>query len=93
MGVEIHRRQYAFIFVWLTALTALEVGVVYMPIARTLLISSLILLAIAKAILVSFFYMHLGHESRIMRRTIAFCLSLPAVYAVVLIAEAGWRML
>jgi caa(3)-type oxidase subunit IV len=93
MGVEIHRRQYWFIFVWLTALTALEVGVVYLPIARGLMISALLLLAVAKAALVGFFYMHLGHETRLMRRTVAFCMAIPAVYAAILITEAGWRLL
>jgi len=93
MSVEVHRKQYWFVFVWLTCLTALEVGVVYTPIDRHLMISALILLALAKAALVGFFYMHLGHETRLMRRTVAFCMGIPAIYAVVLIAEASWRLL
>jgi len=93
MSVETHRKQYVQIFVWLTALTALEVGIVYLDIARSLMITGLIGLAIAKAALVAGFYMHLNHETPILRRTVYFCLGVPAFYAVVLISEAAWRML
>lgn len=93
MSAANHRREYGFIFIWLTALTALEVGVVYLPIAKALMVTGLIGLALAKATLVALFYMHLKSETQIFRRVIGYCLAIPAVYAVVLIAEAGWRML
>ena len=93
MGQLVSRKQYWAIFVWLTVLTALEVGVAYMPVAKTLTIIALLSLALAKAALVANYYMHLGHETRLLRRIIAYCMALPAVYAMVLIVEATWRML
>ena len=93
MAVEVHRKQYVAIFVWLTVLTVLEVAVVKFDISKGLLISALVLLAVAKAALVANYYMHLNHESPIMRRTVTYCLAIPVVYASVLIAEAAWRLL
>lgn len=92
--VHIDRKQYWVIFVVLTVLTALEVGVVYVPgIGKSSLIAVLILLAVVKAAIVALFYMHLNHDTSIMKWSIALPLSMPAVYAVVLIGDAAWRML
>lgn len=88
-----HRQRYVIIYVWLTFLTVLEVGMIYLPVPKSLMISALILLALAKAVLVALFYMHLSTETPLLRRLIAVCLGLPALYAVVLIGEATWRML
>ncbi len=58
------RRQpnYLAIFIALAVLTAIEVGVTYLPIPR---IPVLIPLAIFKAGLVVLFYMHLKSDSRV----------------------------
>lgn len=45
------------------------------------------------AVCVALFYMHLKHETRFLKITVAIPLAMPALYAVVLIAEAMWRML
>jgi len=91
---HVNRKEYFVIFVALAVLTVLEVGLVKVPgIAKQLVVSGVILLALTKASLVGLFYMHLKHETRILKLTVAVPLSMPAVYAVVLIAEAGWRML
>jgi hypothetical protein len=37
--------------------------------------------------------MHLKHETPILRRSIAIPMSLPAFYALILIAEGAWRRL
>ena len=90
--VEHHRKQYWVVFVVLFVLTALEVGVVYIPgIARGLLVSALVLLALAKAAFVMLFFMHLKNEVRRLRWTVMAPFALPALYAVVLIFEASWR--
>jgi caa(3)-type oxidase subunit IV len=90
---HVSRKEYWVIFGALTVLTGLEVGIVYIPgIARGLMISALILLALAKAGLVGFFYMHLKHETKIMRWGIIIPLATPGVYAFVLMAEAAWRL-
>ena len=87
-----HRREYIVIFVWLIVLTVLEVGIVYVPgIAKGLLISALVLMAVAKAGLVALYYMHLNSETTWLKATVAIPMAIPAVYAVVLVAEASWR--
>jgi cytochrome c oxidase subunit IV len=91
---HVNRKEYAAIFVALTVLTLVEVGVVYVPgIAKPLLVSALCGLALVKAALVGLFYMHLRHETRVLQLTVAIPLATPVLYAVVLIAEAAWRML
>jgi cytochrome c oxidase subunit 4 len=88
------RKEYFIVFAALAALTAAEVGVVYMPgIGKTPTILALIGLAVAKASLVGLFYMHLKRETRVLKLTVAIPLCTPAVYAVVLIADAAWRLL
>ena len=92
--VHVDRKQYWVIFVVLAVLTALEVGVVYVPgISKNSLVTALILLAGVKAAIVAIYYMHLNHDTSIMKWSIALPLSIPAVYAVVLIGDAAWRML
>lgn len=91
---HVNRKEYWVIFGALAVLTALEVGVVYVPgIGKGLLVSALILLAIGKAALVALFYMHLKHETRVLKLTVAIPMAVPAVYAVVLILEGAWRYL
>lgn len=87
-------RNYLVVFGMLCALTAAELGVVYVPgISRALLISALVLLAVAKAALVLLSYMHLSSETRALKLTVVIPLCLPALYAVVLMADAVWRHL
>ncbi|MCG5054362.1 MAG: cytochrome C oxidase subunit IV family protein [Myxococcales bacterium] len=88
------RKAYVLVFLLLTLLTVAEVGVVYVPaVSRALLISALVLLALAKAGLVLMTYMHLGHEARALRLTVLVPFVFPALYAFVLMAEASWRFL
>lgn len=90
---ENHRKEYWVVFLVLIVLTGLEIGVVYVPgIARPLLVSALVLLALAKAAFVMLFYMHLKHEVKVLKLTVMLPFALPALYALVLIFEAGWRM-
>ena len=91
---HVNRKQYWIIWVYLLILTFLEVALVYVPgIAKPLLVSALFLLAIVKATLVGLFYMHLKHETKILRVSVAIPMASPVLYAAVLIAEAGWRLL
>ena len=91
--VHINRKEYWVIFVVLGVLTILEVGVVDVPIAKNLIITALVGLAIVKAAIVALFYMHLNHNTRIMKLSIALPLSIPAIYAVILIMDAQMRLL
>jgi len=91
---HVDRKQYMIIFLVLGVLTALEIGVVqFKSIDRTLMLVALIGLAVTKAAFVGLYYMHLKYETRILKLTIAIPMATPAVYALVLIAEATYRAL
>jgi caa(3)-type oxidase subunit IV len=93
MSAHVNRKEYWTIFVVLFVLTVLEVGVVYLHIPKTPLFIALSGLALVKATCVGLFFMHLKHETPILRRSIAIPMSLPAFYALILIAEGAWRRL
>lgn len=90
---SVSRKQYLLVFTLLAALTALELGVTKLGLGRTTLIWLLVALAASKAAFVLLFYMHLKQETRGLRLSVAIPLALPGLYALVLIAEAGWRLL
>jgi cytochrome c oxidase subunit IV len=58
--------NYIGVFVWLAALTAVEVAVVYMPLTRLAMAAILVVLAFTKASLVALYFMHLKFERRTM---------------------------
>jgi cytochrome c oxidase subunit 4 len=74
-------RRYLQVFAWLAVLTAVEIAVIYMPIARLAIVLMLIMLAATKAALVAMFYMHLSVE----KRTLALIALTPAVLCVFLV--------
>jgi cytochrome c oxidase subunit IV len=91
---HVDRKQYLKIFGALIVLTALEVGVVYITsIPKTVLVIMLLSMALGKAALVALQFMHLSHETKWMKYMVAIPFSAPALYAVVLITEAAWRLL
>ncbi len=89
------RKVYWVIFVVLAVLTLLEVGVAApeLGINRTTVGFLLVGMALSKAALVGWFYMHLNHEMKALKLTVALPFFFPALYAVVLITEAGWRLI
>ncbi len=54
--------NYMKVFGWLIVLTILEVGVVYLHLPKLAMASALILMALAKAFLVAWYFMHLRNE-------------------------------
>jgi cytochrome c oxidase subunit 4 len=87
------KKEIWTIFVILCALTLLELGVVYLHIAKGLMISALIGLALAKAYTVAMYYMHLKGETKVMKFMIYLPMMFPALYAVVLMLEAIVRLI
>ena len=79
------------VFVVLVVLTGLELGVVYLPINKKLIVTGLVGLALAKAYTVAMHYMHLKGETRVMKFVVYLPMVFPALYAVVLMFEAVWR--
>jgi caa(3)-type oxidase subunit IV len=92
-GHKVNLREVFTIFVVLAVLTVLEVGVAKIPgISTTLKDLALVSLAVTKAALVGLYYMHLKNETKILKLTVAIPMATPAVYALVLITEAAWRL-
>jgi cytochrome c oxidase subunit 4 len=86
--------QYFVVFGALCVLTLVELGVATTSgIARPAAVVALISLAVAKAALIALFYMHLRFETRILRLTVLGPLAAPAAYGIILMAEAGVRVL
>lgn len=95
MGYAAHpsRKQYWLIWLYLLILTLAEVGVANISsLAKSWVVSALLLLALVKAALVGLFYMHLVHETNVFKLSVAIPMATPVLYAVVLIAEASWRL-
>ena len=91
--VHINRKEYWVIFLLLFVLTLVEVGVVFVPgIDKSLLISALVGMALVKACIVGWFFMHLSHDTASIRNGVAIAMSIPFFYALVLIADALWRL-
>jgi cytochrome c oxidase subunit IV len=86
-----HKKQYIVIFVILAVLTGLEIWVAEIPgISKIGKGSSLTFLALGKAFLVAYYYMHLKEETKWMK-FIAAVPVMAAVYATVLCLEATFK--
>jgi caa(3)-type oxidase subunit IV len=95
-GASLHTepREVLAVFGGLLLLLLVEVGLVKTPgISTGAVRLALLSLAVTKAVLIGFFFMHLKHETRVLRFTVLGPLALPAVYALVLMADAAWRLL
>ena len=87
----VNRKEYWIIFVVLAVLTVLEVGVAMVHGQKVAVVTALIGLALAKAAIVALFYMHLKHETKILKLSVAIPLATPIFYALVLVSEGVWR--
>jgi cytochrome c oxidase subunit 4 len=80
------------VFAALALLTAIEVAVAkVLHDSRGTMIALLILLAVTKAGMVAYYYMHLGDEKRGLKLTVGLPLLFPPLAAVVLVIEAMAR--
>lgn len=86
-----HFKLYMIIFVALALLTLIEVIIPELDnVTQFFKASSLTLLAIGKAFLVAYFYMHLNEETRWLK-FIAIVPASAAIYAAVVILESLYR--
>jgi cytochrome c oxidase subunit 4 len=84
------KKEYIIIMFILAILTVVEVGIAKYTTGMTKN-GGLVVLALAKALLVALFYMHLKSETRSLKLVIAVPLVFPFLYAVVLMAESVAR--
>lgn len=91
---HVDRKEYLKIFIALFVLTIVEVGVVEVPWLaerKGMMILALTVLAVYKAFLVLWFFMHLKHDSKPLRVGVIYSAIFPVLYALGLIAEGIWR--
>ena len=82
MSEAVHEEpNYMGVFWWLLVLTILEIGVIYAPLVKVVIVILLIGLALTKATLVALYYMHLRFE----KRTVGMIAVVPLVLCVFLI--------
>jgi len=95
MAAHVDRKTYWIVFGSLAVLTVLEILVALpsMGVPKVPKVIALIAMALSKASLVGLFFMHLKHEMRALKLTVALPFVFPAIYAVVLIGEASWRLI
>jgi cytochrome c oxidase subunit 4 len=82
--------NYIGIFLFLAALTAVELGIAFLPWPKTLLIVLLIFLALWKALLVALYYMHLRYEPTRLRLLAIAPLPLAVILVVAVTREFRW---
>jgi cytochrome c oxidase subunit IV len=82
MATATHKHpNYMAIFWWLTILTVVELGVVFMPMSKMTIGVLLCALALAKAALVAAYFMHLKFETK----TLTWIAFTPLAIAILLI--------
>lgn len=62
MAEEHAAPNYWMIWLYLFVLTVIEIAVIYMPVAKLIIVILLVGLAVSKALLVAMFFMHLRFE-------------------------------
>lgn len=85
-----HTKEYVIVFLVLTFLTVLELMIPDLKTAYAYKAAGLIGLAVAKAVIVAYFYMHLKEETRWMKLIACIPIS-AAFYAVGLVLESMYR--
>jgi cytochrome c oxidase subunit 4 len=86
-----HKKSYIIIFVVLAVLTALEIWAAEIPgLSKFQKGSALTGLALGKAFLVAYYYMHLNEETKWLKFIAAIPI-MAAVYATVLCLEASFK--
>lgn len=84
---EIHHPNYIGVWVGLAVLTAIELGVAFLPWAKLTLVLVLIGLAVWKALLVALYYMHLRYEPNRLRILAMAPLPLAVILVIAVITE------
>ncbi len=90
VGHKSHRKEYFIVFLVLTALTIVELIIPNMTLTQIAKGSSLIFLALGKATIVGWFYMHLNVETKWMRFIALIPIS-AFLYAAMVILESLYR--
>lgn len=85
-----HKKEYIYIFVILGILTIIEIWMADLPLSKMAKGSGLTALALGKALIVAYYYMHLKQETKWVK-FIAVLPVMAAVYATVLCLEVIYK--
>jgi cytochrome c oxidase subunit 4 len=87
MAEEHASPNYWLVWLYLFILTVVEIAVIFMPIARVLLVIALVSLALTKAALVAAYFMHLRFEVRTLALIALTPLFLGALFIFILLPD------
>lgn len=85
-----HKKEYLIIFAVLAILTAVEIAIPELDTTKFLKASSLTFLAVGKAFLVAYYFMHLKEETKWMKFIAAVPIS-AVLYATMVVCETLFR--
>ncbi len=86
-----HKSIYLKNAIWLAILTFLEVGIAYIEISRSGQVVLLLAFAATKMMLVAMIYMHLRHETKVLKRILFVPIPAGILYTVALMYDLPFR--
>ncbi len=88
-AAETEHQQPRYMAIWATlaVLTAIEVGVAFLGFSRSVTVLALLGMAVWKALLVAFYFMHLKYEPRALRIMVAAPLIPAALLVLIVLLE------
>ncbi|SVC73950.1 uncharacterized protein METZ01_LOCUS326804 [marine metagenome] len=86
-----HKSIYLKNAIWLAILTILEVGIAYIEISRSGQVVLLLAFAATKMMLVAMIYMHLRHETKVLKRILFVPIPAGILYTVALMYDLPFR--
>ena len=86
-----HKPIYLKNAIWLAILTFLEVGIAYIEISRSGQVVLLLAFAATKMMLVAMIYMHLRHETKVLKRILFVPIPAGILYTVALMYDLPFR--
>jgi caa(3)-type oxidase subunit IV len=86
-----HKSIYLKNAIWLAILTFLEVGIAYIEISRSGQVVLLLAFAATKMMLVAMIYMHLRHETKVLKRILFVPIPAGILFTVALMYDLPFR--
>ncbi len=90
MAASDNHPNYIMVWLGLAVLTAVEIGVAFLPWNKTIVIVLLVFLAVWKAVMVALYFMHLKYEKFPLRILAVAPLPLAVILVVAVITEFRW---
>ncbi len=90
MAASENHPNYIMVWLGLAVLTAVEIGVAFLPWSRTVVIILLVFLALWKALMVALYFMHLKYEKSPLRILAVAPLPLAVILVLAVITEFRW---